>query len=335
MIDDKALSEYECKGQMSFSDYADCDKDSIESLVAVSKIFARAIKQMTIAEWKTFVFALTQIRFTQASNKAIIYIDKQKLAHLIGINSDPDHLSVDLNRAIGNLPQDSFLKFADKDKDIYDNGVFITRVTLLKNRVKIKFEEDYLSLFENLQGEYITLWSEDLFNMHSDRSILMYEDMRLHSDTRIINQKIYSTKDIKTLFNIPKSGAGSYMRAKGFNRTEFEHKVLDPVVKDLLQCKMISLQLNQDGSAWEKIKRHGYVVGYKLTWIVSDRPGVVTATEKPQLQEAISKDPRIMKIAKDIVDGRNYKGSKQSADFEQRNDDLDTIALQLQHKQHN
>lgn len=307
MTDNKALDDYECNGQMSFGDYLP-EQVNDTNLIAVSKIFARAIKQMSLSEWKTFVFALTKIKFTE-KNGNIIYLDKQQLADLVGIKSDTDHLSQDLNRSIGKLPKNSFIQICDKDRDIFESGVFVTRVTMLKNRVKIKFEEDYMPLFEELNKSekgYITMWADDLFQMTSDRSILLYEDMRLHSDTRVTNSKIYTTKDLKELFGIPKEGAGSYMRSKGgFNRSEFEKKVLGPVCDDLLKCKMVGLQINSDGSMWEKVKRHGYVVGYRFSWTISNHPAVATGSEKQKLMEDIDKDPKVLKIAKDTANGKN------------------------------
>lgn len=327
MTDEKALDNYECEGQMSFSDYLPETSDS-PNLIAVSKIFARAIKQMNLAEWKTFVLALTKLHFTE-KNGNIIYLDKQKLAELLNMQSDTDHLSENLNRSIGKLPQNSFIQISDKDKDIYESGVFVTRITMLKNRVKIKFEEDYMPLFQELNKSekgYITMWADDLFQMTSDRSILLYEDMRLHSDTRVTNSKIYTTKDLKELFGMPKDGKGSYMKSNGhFDRTNFEKKVLGPVCDDLLKCNMVGLQINPDGSVWEKVKRHGYVVGYKFSWIISNHPEVATAKDKKKLMDDIDKNPQIMKVAKDIAKGTAKQ--KSSFDFTETNDyDYDAIA---------
>lgn len=311
MTDEKALDNYVCEGQMSLSDYY---PEAEPSIVAVSKIFARAIKNMSSAEWKTFIYTLTKIRWTEGKNSNIVYLDKKTLAKLIGLNSDPDHLSVNLNRSIGMLPPHSYIHFAQEDKEFYDNGQIITRVTLLKNRVRVKIEEEYMSLFEELNKEksYITMWSLDLFSMNSERSILFYEDLRLHSDTRTTNSKIYSTKELKELFNIPKDGKGSYMKENGhFNRYMFEAKVLVPLVEDLKKCQMINLCTYPDGGYWKKVKVHGKVVGYEFSWDVSTHPRVATASEVKQLNQ----DPKTLKVAKDIAEGKKKPKQKKRNDF--------------------
>ncbi len=316
MDDERALMEFgQIEGQYNVFDYID---EHIQTpLIAVSKVFARALKQMNLAEWKTFIFALTQIKWTEA-NKSIIRLDKKDLAEKIGINSDIDHLSDHIKRAIGDIPAHSLLKFESGDN--WENGNFIRKIGCYKNVIRLTFEEDYLSLFQELDKEkkYITLWADDLFSMTSERSILFYEDLRLHSDTRTTNSRIYSTKDLKELFNIPKNGKGSYMHFSKqknqeiFDRANFEKYVLTPLCEDLKKCSMINLCTFEEGGYWEKVKKHGYVVGYRFVWDVSQHPAVATAAEVREIQERVDKDPRTLKVAKDIVNGRKQQKDKKN-----------------------
>ncbi len=273
-------NDYECDNQMSIYDYLE-EPEEIEdnSLIAVSKVFASAIKSMNLAEWKAFVMALTHIKWNEA-NKSYVRIDKTELANKIGIFSDPDHLSQDLKRSIGELPMHSMIRF-EKGSN-WSNGCFIGQVACYKNIVRIQFNEAYLPLFQELDKEknYITMWADDLFEMGSERSILFYEELRLHSDTRKQNSRIFGVKDLKQLFNIPKDGAGSYMRKDGhFDRPAFEKKVIEPLCRDLSKCKMINLSIAEDGKAYNKIKNHGMVYGYEFSWSVSTHPAVATAEE--------------------------------------------------------
>ncbi len=281
-----------------------------EKMFAVSDIFARAKKQMSLSEYKTFVYALTEVKWTEEMPN-VVYLDKKTLASIVGIHTDPDHLSVDLHQSIEKLPQNSFLTFADKDLDLYESGVFVTRVTMLKNRVKIKFEEDYLSLFGNLQKDFITMWGADIFQMRSERSITFYEYLRYNSDTRIENEKGLGVKFLKELFGIPKEGKGSYMREKGgFNRAEFEKKVIDPLCEDLSHCKMLQLIVNENGKLYEKVKSGNRVMGYRFRWVVSDTPTVTTALENKEIREAKQNNPLEQKIKKDILTGEKRKPEK-------------------------
>ena len=285
-----------------------------EKMFAVSDIFARAKKQMNLAEYKTFVYALTQVKWTEEMPNTV-YLDKKTLASIVGIHSDSDHLSGDLKESIEKLPEHSKLEFADRDLDLYEFGVFVTRVTMLKGRVKIKFEEDYLSLFGNLQKDFITMWGADIFQMRSERSITFYEYLRYNSDTRTQNEKGIGVKFLKELFGIPKEGKGSYMREKGgFNRAEFEKKVIDPLCEDLSHCKMIQLIVNEDGKLYEKVKNGNRVMGYRFRWVVSDTPTVTTALENKEIREAKQNDPLEQKIKKDILTGEKRKPEKAAKD---------------------
>ena len=88
------------EGQMSIEDFYNEQPDG---LFAVSRIFARARKNMTLAEWKTFVFALSELHFTEEAKSDIVFLDKKTLAKICGVNTDSSHLSVDLHNLIRDL----------------------------------------------------------------------------------------------------------------------------------------------------------------------------------------------------------------------------------------
>jgi stalled ribosome alternative rescue factor ArfA len=323
----EAFERNECKGQMSINDLYEMDIP--ENLFAVSKIFARARKQMSLAELKTFVYCLTEIKWKeQAPN--IIYLDKKTLANILGIHSDTNHLSVDVYDNIKDMPKHSLLEFADRDKGFFDTGFLINRVTMLKNRVRVKFDDEYLQLFCNLERDYITMWSADIFSMRSERSIEFYEKLRLNTDTRDeINTAHVSIKWFKELFDIPKEGKGSYMREKGgFDRNNFERKVIDPLCEDLAKCKMINLVLQPNGNYYEKVKQNGRVVAYRFDWTYTSHPNVGTALEMQKVNTAIEKNPEILKVAKDIVNGTK-RGKNKFNDFESHAYDFDELEKEL------
>lgn len=326
------LDTYEVDGQMSIYDLFENPEDT-NPLIAVSKVFAKAVKQMNLTEWKTFVFALTQIKWME-QNKHFVRLDKKRLAELVGIEADEAHLSGDLKRAIGKLPTHSFLEMQHEDGWV--SGCFINQVACYKNIVRISFTESYMPLFEELNKEknYITLWAEDLFQMRSERSILFYEDLRLHSDTRKnSNSRIYSTKELKQMFNIPKDGKGAYMKKDGhFNRTEFEKKVIYPLCEDLEKCQMIRLVLQEDGRPFRKVKQHGYVMGYEFTWSLSLHPAVATAKEVKKIQERVDKNPNVLKVAKNLIQGEKKPRKKKNFDLE-RDYDFDVLEDELLKKQ--
>lgn len=324
--------DYEVEGQMSIYDMFE---QPVTPLIAVSKVFARTIKQMSLPEWKTFVMALTRIKWTE-KNKNIVYLDKKELAKVLGIQTDSEHLNQHLRQQIGKLAKHSFIEFTEKDgADGWDSGMFITKATCNKNvrgYVRIKFEEEYLPLFQELDKErnYITLWADDLFGMKSERSILFYEELRLHSDTRQECTRIFRTKELKELFNIPKDGKGSYMRKDGhFDRRAFENRVIDPLCEDLKKCRMINLTVNEDGKYYRKIKNHGYVVGYEFAWNVSTHPAVATAAEVKNVKDEIDKNPEVLKIAKNILENKKKTKKNNFNSFNQREYDYDELERRM------
>lgn len=302
------FDNYECEGQMELQDYYPAEPEIPEGIFAVGKIFARARKQMNLAEFKAFTYALTHIRFKEKKNSNKIHMNKKTLALIVGVNSDSDHLSQDLKRSIGNLPQNSFIVIEDEDKDFFESGVLVTSIRMYRNNAVITLNPDYMPLFERLEKDYITMWSGDIYSMRSERSIDFYEVLRLHTDTRLaLNQATVGVKYMKELFNIPKEGKGSYMRAQGgFNRTEFERKVIDPICEDLARCRMINLTVQNGGKYYQKVKKNGRVIGYQFNWTYSSHPAVATAKEVAE----INQDPQLLKIAKNALDGRQKPPKK-------------------------
>lgn len=318
-------------GQMTISDLF----KPPERLFAVSRIFARARKSMSLAEQKTFVYALSRLKFTETSDSECVYLDKQTLAQIVGVSGDPDHLSVNLKRYIKDLPRHSFIEIDSEDLDLYESGMFITRLTMLKNRIRIKFEKDYLSLFTGLSTNYITMWSADIFQMESKRSVQFYEFLRSVTDTRKdINSVALGVKALKEMFDIPMDGKGSYMREKGgFNRPVFEQRVIDPLCEDLQKSRMITLVTQPDGKAYEKVKRGKRVDGYRFYWTFTDRPAVASADEVHEIQNRVDKDPRILKVAKDLLTGNRKPKKDAFHAMEQSGDDKDELFRIIQEKQ--
>ena len=320
----------EIEGQLTIDDLL----SPPEKLIAVSRIFARARKEMSLAEQKTFIYALSFFKFTEKADTNVVYLDKKTLGRITGIKANSDHFSGNLFAQIRELPRHSYIEFKDEDKKIFDSGAMITRVTMLKNRVRIKFEEEYLKLFTGLTPGYITMWSSDIFQMQSIRSLQFYEYLRQCTDTRLdVNNIGLGVRAIKELLGIPKDGDGSYMRDNGsFDRTNFEKYVIQPICEDLKTCKMINLVAQPDGKMYEKVKRGRRVLGYRFYWTFSSHPGVASAEEVKQIQERVDEDPRILKIAKDIVNGEKKERKPKKTgfnNFEQRTYDYDELERQL------
>lgn len=264
------------------------------NLFAVSRIFAEAHKQMNLAEYKAFTLALSHIDWTKDCPDTL-YLDKKELAKAIGITSDPDHLSQDLARAIGQMPRHSFIEFSEKGKACYVSGNFVRTLALFRNVVRIRIEDEFLGLFGGLDGQkevtkYITMWSEDIYGMSSERAVLFYELLRDNSDTRLdVNSGTVSIRKFKEMFNIPEKGKGSYTRNDEnhkFNRSEFEKYVINPLCDELMKTKMIQLLFTPEGKLYEKVKRGNRVIAYKFYWRLVD-PKPLLETKEPEAEEVV------------------------------------------------
>ena len=296
-----------------------------ERLFAVSRIFARARKEMSLAEQKAFVYALSELRFTEEAKTPFVRLDKKTLANIVGIHSDPDHLSVDLFDEIRDLPKHSFIEIREKDLDFFSSGFVVTNVTSFKNVVRIRFNDDYLPLFTNLSNNYITMWSLDVFKMTSKRSVQFYEFLRQVTDNRKkVNDIALGIKALKEMFDIPKE---AYMREKGgFDRSRFESRVILPLCADLQKCRMINLVIQPDGKPYEKVKQGNRVAGYRFFWTFTERPAVATASETAQIQERVDKNPQVLKVAKDLLAGEKKPSNhKKKHGFEANDYDFELI----------
>ena len=321
----------EIDGQMTLETWLNPE----ERLIAVSKVFAKARKQMTLAEQKCFILALTEIRFKEEPKSLCVSLDKKILGRILALNSDSDHLSVDIYDNIRNLPTHSYIEINEKDIDLQSNGYVITSVTRFRNAIRVRFNKEYIGLFTKLDRNYITMWSGDIFQMQSIRTARFYEFLRQSMDTRdSMHNVLCGIRVFKELFNIPASGKGSYMREKGgFDRANFEKNVIDPLCADMMHCKMIQLVVQPDGKYYVKEKQGKRVVGYRFYWTFSPYPSVAPADEVKQIQDRVDQDPQILKVAKDIIKGQmkpQPKKQPQFNDFDQREYD-DTTYKILEH----
>lgn len=316
------------EGQIDIEEYYGAPR----GMFAVSKIFIRARRQMTADEYKTFVYALSKIDWSQKMPGSV-EMDKKELAKILGIESDPRHLSQNLYRALKDISVHSFTEFKDEDQGLYISGTVINTLILnQRNKAIMDFNPRYAKLFSELTTDYLTMWSYDIFNMSSERSISFYEQLRAHSDTTKECHRGYGVKQLKDILGVPKEGPGSYMRKQGgFDRANFEKYIIDPICEDLAKCEMLQLLVQPDGKYYEKVKEGRKVKGYRFWWNVSDHPRVADAGEVKELRENITKDPQVLKIAKDIAAGKKKKEKAKNKfnDFPQHTYDFSELERQL------
>ena len=285
-----------------------------ERLFAVSRIFARARKEMNLTEQKTFVYALSELKFTEEATSNYVKLDKKTLAGIIGMKSDADHLSTHLYEAVKELPKHSYIEINQKDLDFQSSGFIVTAITRFKNTVRLRFNDEYMKLFTGLSRDYITMWSSDIFQMNTKRSVQFYEFLRQSTDTREeINDIALGIKAFKEMFDIPMDGDGSYMRKDGhFDRAAFEKRIIEPLCNDLKGCKMINLLVQPDGKYYVKEKKGGRVNGYRFFWTFNARPGLEMESDAEELPEKkeTAKSGRKQRPAEKKNRFNNYDGQR-------------------------
>lgn len=275
---------------------------SKDVIFATSRAFAMARKQMLLNELKTLYYALTKIRFKQQCPE-VIMINKYELGTFLGLDIESDYLNRNLNRAIGKMPKHSFLQFKNEKKGAYDNGNFIRRVNIYGDDVRIWIEPCYLPLFGELDSYIIGLIT-DIQKCSSDRSILFYEYLMAHTDSRLKTNAVeLGVKPLKELFRISKE---TYVDKKTghFDRSKFEKRIIDPICNNLSKTEKLTLLEQSDGKYYTKIYRGSRVAAYHFDWVATSRPRIATAIEVKELQEKVDKNPQILKVAKDIVAGK-------------------------------
>ena len=320
------------QGQMSIADLF----EPPEKLFAVSRIFARARKSMSLAEQKTFVYALSEMRFTEEAESDCVKLNKKTLARILGINAtDTKNLSRNLYAEIKELSKHSYIEISKEDLGFSSSGSVVTDVNRIRDHMLVFFNPRYLPLFTGLTSDYITMWSADIFQMKSKRSVQFYEFLRQKTDTRKdVNSEGLGVRAFKEMFSIPETGEGSYMRSTeqgGFNRANFEKYVIQPLCDDLKNCRMINLIVQSDGKLYEKVKRGNRVAGYRFYWTFTSHPAIASAEEVHEIRKAVDADPQVLKVAKDIVDGKKKPGRKKNSfDYDgQRQHDFDSLERML------
>ena len=264
--------------------------------VAISKALARAKKLMSGIEYKALIMALTKIKWTQEGNDNFVELDKREVCEILGLNTNNTDQSTELRKIFKALAIHSWVKMDGVDKGEWDDGFLITRTRSTKGSIKVYFGEQFMPLLQNLlqDKDFITIWANDIYKFDSNSAYLLFEELRLHSDTSRTNWRTYSTEQLKKIFNVPETGKGAYMhydKKQGkdvFDRTNFEKKVLDVAIRDINKGDMIRVLPIPESAEWrkgkfyEKVKKYGYIVGYRFKYVVKTKiaPPEIEAEEE-------------------------------------------------------
>lgn len=306
-----------------------------KGLIAISKTLARAKDGMSMQEKKLMAICLSKIEWKNVANNLEIWMDKEEIMELLGSTIDSSDRSTYLRKLAQETVRHSELHFSGKDKDEWEDMPLFTRRKSTKNQLMMELYQGAADLVQGLDCEYITLFLRDILRFDSNidglRAYTLYEHLRMNSDNRRTNTRIISTKEFKELFNIPKDGKGSYMRENGgFDRANFEKRVIEPVLKMLGACEHVVLhergrKPNGEPLYYAKIKKHGLVQGYELMYTINKYPRAI----KPETIIDVQENPVDLKIAQDVKEGKKKPKKNKFNNFDGRKYDFNNLESQL------
>lgn len=290
-----------------------------QGLIAISNCLARAKDGMTMQEKKLCAIYLSKLEWKKQKNNREIWIDKSDIMKMLDSKIDYDDQSVYLRRLAQGMVHHSELHFDGADKNEWEDMPLFTRRKSTRGQLMIELYDGAMKLLEGLKCEYITLFLADILRFDSNidglRAYKLYEYLRLNSDTRRINTHLLSTRQIKELFDIPEKGKGSYMREKsGFDRGNFEKRVIDPVLTMLSECEHVVLHnygFDKSGNPilYKKIKKGAFIKGYEVTYSINKYSHKI----KRETIFDVQAKPETLKVAQDILDSK--KKSKKNTSY--------------------
>lgn len=259
----------------------------VDEVTAVSRSLAKTQIGWSPEEKKLFVMCLTQIRWAEGGNSNIVELDKREIVECLALDLDSRHWSRYLREAFQKLARDSMVHWTDPvDKELWEDAFLITGMRSTRGKIKVTINPQFMPHLENLvkNTPYLTIWSTDVYGFKSRFSFALFEELRLHYDNRFINNyRTYSTQQLKELFGLSKD---DYMRPKekgGFDRSNFEKRVLDVAISEINRTKMMAILpngTNRKGMVfYKKVKKNGYVTGYEFRYLVR------TSTTPPSEEE--------------------------------------------------
>lgn len=246
-------------------------------LVAISQSLAKVQINWTVEQKKLFTMCITKIAWSKSGNSNIIKLDKKEIIEALGLKIDSRNQSAYLRKAFQKLSKNSWIYWTNpEDKDEWDDGVLITNWKSTRGSIFVTFNQYFMPLLENLAKSYVTFLSNDIFNFSSKFTFALFEDLRIHCDTRRTNFRTYTTKELKDLFGLSEN---NYVSNGKFDRYNFEKRCLDKAIAEINQSEMMSIypsignHITNSGETkfYEKLKKNGHIIGYRLKYVVKTK----------------------------------------------------------------
>lgn len=258
----------------------------LDVMTAISRSLAKTQINWTPEEKKLFIMCLTKIRWSESGNSNVIELDKDEIIDALRLKMDSTDRSQYLRMAFRKLARDSEVHWTDpNDRKRWRDDFLILERKSTRGKIIVTINAKFMPHLENLvkNTPYLTIWSSDVYGFRSKFSFSLFEELRLHYDTRILtNYRTYTTKQLKEIFGL---GKNDYMRPPergGFNRTAFERSVIDVAVEEINRTQMMQILpngTNRKGDIlyYKKIKKNGFITGYEFRFFLRTKtmPNIV------------------------------------------------------------
>ena len=280
------IQEKQEKGVKKYKNSPDINYKPVvreDAYFGVSKKASIDMVRFNGKEWRALAYILKHIDFTKPLPTEPIYIDKKELAEAIGIFTDYNNRANWLKKDIGNLVMHSVVDvIIDEEGNTIQISLLQAAGPISRNQYVVQFTESAKPFFGDLRdGEYVNLLAYDFDKLNDDRAIQLYNLMRLKTKyekgKKPYGEWVLYANKLKQMFNIPFSGRGAYMDKDGFNRRNFELKVIKPALERIDQnSKLIKLIHNDTEEVlYEKIKTKVGGTGYRIKWELRDTEEVI------------------------------------------------------------
>lgn len=259
-------------------EYVSVAKNSLkDQVVAITRNLAKAQINWTVEERKLFVMVLTQIRWSEGGNSNIVELKKKEILECLNLKINIHAQSTYIRKAFQKLARDSEVHWTDPvDRERWLDAPLILSRASERGKIFVEINPYFMPHFEELLKDksFITMFSTDMYRFSSRFSYALFDELRLHYDSRMItNSRFYTTKELKKIFGLKKK---DYTRKDGsFKRFEFEQRTLDVAIKEINEGEMMSiLPMDRKGENWQFYKKHyenNKVQGYEFRYLVRTR----------------------------------------------------------------
>lgn len=229
------------------------------ALAVMSNTLARAQTHWNAEETKIMLYAVSQ--FNKRDKDNWISLNKADLMQKLGYGDNFTYLR---NRAISMMKK-AIISFDGPTSAIWDDGFMFTRVKSTRKLLKIRFNDGYDELLEQLTSHFTEYYLDNLMDLQSKHALSLYMYLSSWFNSNVFEQhtELYKN-DLKSIFNLSDN---DYWRNYGtdkakFHWSDFEKYCLNKAIDEINNSNKCDIRITN----CIKLKKHAMVTGYEIIW---------------------------------------------------------------------